>query len=71
MNVHFSYKISKTPDLEKLINQQVEKLGRYLRVFRPDLVHLKGLIEESSAREGCGSVAQLATSVGPDGGTGE
>ncbi len=52
MNVHFSYKISKTSDLEKLINQQVEKLGRYLRVFRPDLVHLKGLIEESSAREG-------------------
>jgi RNA polymerase sigma factor (sigma-70 family) len=52
MNVHFSYKISKTSDLEKLINQQVEKLGRYLRVFRPDLVHLKGLIEESPAREG-------------------
>ncbi len=52
MNVHFSYKISKTSDLEKLINQQVDKLGRYLRVFRPDLVHLKGLIEESSAREG-------------------
>jgi RNA polymerase sigma factor (sigma-70 family) len=52
MNVHFSYKISKTPDLEKLINQQVEKLGRYLRVFRPDLVHLKGLIENNSAREG-------------------
>lgn len=52
MNVHFSYKISKTSDLEKLINQQVEKLGRYLRVFRPELVHLKGLIEESSSREG-------------------
>jgi RNA polymerase sigma factor (sigma-70 family) len=52
MNVHFSYKISKTSDLEKLINQQMEKLGRYLRVFRPDLVHLKGLIEENSGREG-------------------
>lgn len=52
MNVHFSYKISKTSDLEKLINQQVEKLGRYLRVFRPELVHLKGLIEDSSARAG-------------------
>ena len=52
MNVHISYKISRTPDLEKLINQQIEKLGRYLRIFRPDLVHLKGLIEENSAREG-------------------
>ncbi len=52
MNVHISYKISKTPDLEKLINQQTEKLGRYLQVFRPDLVHLKGIMEENSAREG-------------------
>ena len=52
MNVHISYKISKTSDLEKLINQQVEKLGRYLRVFRPELVHLKASVEENSAREG-------------------
>ncbi len=48
MNIHISYKISKTSDLEKLINQQVEKLGRYLQVFRPDLVHLKGTVEENS-----------------------
>jgi len=52
MNVHFSYKISKTSDLEKLIKQQTEKLERYLQVFRPELVHLKGIIEESSARQG-------------------
>jgi RNA polymerase sigma factor (sigma-70 family) len=52
MNVHISYKISKTPDLEKIINQQVEKLDRYLQVFRPELVHLKGVVEENSAREG-------------------
>lgn len=52
MNVHISYKVSKTSDLEKLINQQVEKLGRYLRVFRPELVHLKASVEENSAREG-------------------
>ena len=52
MNVQFSYKVSKTPDLEKIINQQVEKLGRYLRVFRPELVHLKGILEENSARQG-------------------
>jgi ribosomal subunit interface protein len=48
MNVQISYKISKTPDLEKLINQQVEKLGRYLQVFRPDAMHLKGSVEENS-----------------------
>lgn len=52
MNVHISYKISKTPDLEKLINQQIEKLERYVQVFRPELVHLKGIIEESNVRQG-------------------
>ncbi len=52
MNVHISYKISKTSDLEKLINHQTEKLERYLHVFRPELVHLKGSIEENSVREG-------------------
>jgi RNA polymerase sigma factor (sigma-70 family) len=52
MNVHISYKVSKTAELEHLINQQVEKLGKYLRIFRPDLVHLKGIIEENSPREG-------------------
>lgn len=52
MNVHITYKVTKTPDLEKLINQQTEKLGRYLQVFRPELVHLKGIIEENSVREG-------------------
>jgi RNA polymerase sigma factor (sigma-70 family) len=52
MNVHFSYKISKTADLEKQVKQQLEKLSKYLRVFRPDLVHVKGIVEENSAREG-------------------
>ena len=52
MNVHISYKISKTSDLEKLINQQTEKLSRHVQVFRPELVHLKGVVEENSARQG-------------------
>lgn len=52
MNVHISYKISKTPDLQKLIKQQTEKLERYLQVFRPELVHLKGIVEENSVRQG-------------------
>jgi RNA polymerase sigma factor (sigma-70 family) len=54
MNVHITYKVPKSPDLEKLINQQTEKLGRYLQVFRPDLVHLKGIVAENSARQGFG-----------------
>ncbi|HXY14576.1 MAG TPA: hypothetical protein VEI26_08755, partial [Terriglobales bacterium] len=52
MNVHFSYKDRKTPDVEKEINHLIEKLGKRLQVFRPELVHLKGQIEQNSAREG-------------------
>jgi RNA polymerase sigma factor (sigma-70 family) len=52
MNVHVSYKSFKTPDLEKEINQHVEKLRRRLQVFRPELVHLHAAIEQNSAREG-------------------
>ena len=52
MNVHISYKLRKTPDLEKEINHLVEKLRKRLQVFRPELVHLKGVIEQNSPREG-------------------
>jgi RNA polymerase sigma factor (sigma-70 family) len=52
MNVHISYKVHKNPDIEKEINHLIEKLGRRLRAFRPELVHLKGLIEQNSPREG-------------------
>ena len=52
MNVHISYKLRKTPDLEKEINHLVEKLRRRLQVFRPELLQLKGAVEQNSAREG-------------------
>ena len=52
MNVHVSYKVHKTPDIEKDLQHQIEKLRRRTQVFRPELVHLKGLIEQNSAREG-------------------
>jgi DNA-directed RNA polymerase specialized sigma24 family protein/ribosome-associated translation inhibitor RaiA len=52
MNVHISYRIHKTPAVEKDIHHQIEKLQKRLQVFRPELVHLKGMVEEISAREG-------------------
>jgi DNA-directed RNA polymerase specialized sigma24 family protein/ribosome-associated translation inhibitor RaiA len=52
MNVHFSYKDRKPPEVEKEINRQIEKLRKRLQVFRPELVHLKGSVEQNSAREG-------------------
>ena len=52
MNVHFSYKVHKTPDIEKEISHQLEKIQKRLQVFRPELVHLKGTLEQNSVREG-------------------
>lgn len=46
MNVHFTYKLSKTADLENLITQRIEKLQKRLQVFRPDLVSLYGSVDE-------------------------
>jgi RNA polymerase sigma factor (sigma-70 family) len=52
MNVHISYRLHKTPAVEKDLQHLVEKLRKRLQVFRPELIHLKGLVEEVSAREG-------------------
>ena len=52
MNVHISLKAAKAPEIEKEFQQQIEKLGRRLAVFRPDLVHLKAIVEENNPREG-------------------
>jgi len=51
MNVHFSYRVNKTPDLEREINHLIEKLGKRLQAFRPELVHLKGSLEENHSRK--------------------
>jgi DNA-directed RNA polymerase specialized sigma24 family protein/ribosome-associated translation inhibitor RaiA len=52
MNVHVSYRLHKTAAVEKDIQHQIEKLRKRLQVFRPELVHLKGAVEENSTREG-------------------
>jgi len=52
MNVHVSYRLAKSPSVEKDVQHQIEKLQKRLQVFRPELVHLRGVIEELSPREG-------------------
>src|SRR3954449_10686436 len=52
MNVHVSYKVPKSSDLERQINQNIEKLGRRLQVFKPDLVHLHAIVDEHPSRAG-------------------
>lgn len=53
MNVHVSYKGNKHPDLDKYIDQQVEKLGKRLQVFKPDLIRLRITVDDKKpAREG-------------------
>jgi RNA polymerase sigma factor (sigma-70 family) len=52
MNVHVSYKVHKTPGIEKEISHQIEKIQKRLLVFRPELVHLKAVVDQNSARQG-------------------
>src|SRR5437773_12189834 len=52
MNVHSSYRVHRTPDVEKEINHLIEKLRKRLQVFRPQLAHLQGNIEQNSPRAG-------------------
>ena len=52
MNVHVSYRLPKTPAVEKDVQHQLDKLQKRLQVFRPELVHLKGVVEEANPREG-------------------
>jgi len=53
MNLHFSFKddSAKTPDVERELQQHVQKLERYLQAYRPELVHLHGTINHHE-REG-------------------
>lgn len=52
MNLHISYKTSKSADLEREFQTQTQKLGRRLQVFRPELIHLHAKVEENSAPQG-------------------
>ena len=45
MNVHFTYKLDKSPANEEYLHTQIEKLGPRLHVFNPDMVSLRGLME--------------------------
>jgi len=52
MNVHVSYRLPKLPAVEKDVQHQIEKLDKRLQVFRPELVHLRGVVEDVSPKEG-------------------
>jgi DNA-directed RNA polymerase specialized sigma24 family protein/ribosome-associated translation inhibitor RaiA len=56
MNLHFSYKAAKSADVEREIQQHVQKLERRLKVFSPDLVHLHGTVD-------CGAGPKLGCEV--------
>ena len=52
MNVHISFKAAKHPTVENEIDSQLEKLQRRVQVFRPDLVHLKCVVDHGAGIEG-------------------
>jgi RNA polymerase sigma factor (sigma-70 family) len=45
MNVHFTYKLDKSPSTEQYLQTQIEKLGPRLHVFNPDMISLRGCME--------------------------
>lgn len=50
MNVHVSYKAGKTPEVEREFQHQIQRLGRRLHVFKPDLIHLHALVNQERSR---------------------
>jgi DNA-directed RNA polymerase specialized sigma24 family protein/ribosome-associated translation inhibitor RaiA len=63
MNLHFSFKSAKTPDIEREIQLHVRKLERHLQVFRPQLVHLHGAMA-NGRREGVTASLNLRLPTG-------
>lgn len=56
MNVHVSYKTGKTPEVERELHNQIQKLRRRLQVFKPDLVHLHAFVEQENSRSASSSL---------------
>lgn len=56
MNAHVSYKAGKTPDVEREIQHQLQKLERRLHVFKPELVHLRAIVEQENSRSASASL---------------
>src|SRR5689334_13243413 len=50
MNVHVSFKSGKTPEVEREIQNQIQKLERRLQVFKPDLVHLHAIVDQDNGQ---------------------
>ena len=52
MQVHFSYhNVARTPQLDKMIQRNIQKLDKHLSHFAPDLVHLHGTLESNGAHK--------------------
>jgi RNA polymerase sigma factor (sigma-70 family) len=56
MNVHVSYKAGKTFEVEREFQHQIERLGRRLHVFKPDLVHLHAFVNKGNGRSASSSL---------------
>ena len=52
MEVHFAYHhVVRTAQLDKAIATNVEKIGKLLKHFSPDMIHLHGVLEHQTLRE--------------------
>ncbi|MBV9669991.1 MAG: sigma-70 family RNA polymerase sigma factor [Acidobacteriales bacterium] len=59
MNVHITNRANRSTEVENEINQQITKLTRRMRVFRPELVHLHVDLAPGSSKRNGGLSANL------------
>jgi RNA polymerase sigma factor (sigma-70 family) len=71
MNVHVSYKAGKTPDLEHEFQNQLQKLGNRLQIFKPDLIHLHAIVEQINRKASTSLNLRLPSGQMAAQGTGE
>lgn len=45
MNVHFTYKLDKSPAVDQLLDVLLKKLSTRLQIFNPDMISLRGLFD--------------------------
>ena len=65
MQVHFSYhNVSRTEQLDKIIQKNLKKLEKFLSHYNPDLVHLHGTLESNGARKNTVVSLNLALPTG-------
>ena len=65
MQIHFSYhNVPRTPQTDRVIQKNLQKLDKLLSHFAPDLVHLHGTLESNGTHKNTTCSLNLALPTG-------